>query len=162
MAKNIRIKKKIEKKVEKKITFDMLTAEQRVELDRNMMDIVTKILFEDGHKDELDLQKEVIDKANVIFPEKEVERIWNVMIGSNWVSPIVGFGKAGKLELTNAGLQMMSQYGSYKNFLQKQEEANCNANQLPTAARQPPIANGPKQVANPQPPAKGQPPATNG
>lgn len=141
MTKNIRIRKK----AEQKITFDLLTPEQRVELDRNMMDIVTKILFEDGHKDELDLQKDVIDKSNVIFPQKEVERIWNVMIGSTWVSPIVGFGKAGKLELTNAGLQMMSQYGSYKNFLHKQEDAQASQEQQmpippnPTPSPQQPV-----------------------
>lgn len=126
MTKKIRIRKKAEQKV----TFDMLTPEQRVALDRDMMNIVTKILFEDSQKDELDLQKDVIDKSNVIFPQKEVERIWNVLIGSTWISPIVGFGKAGKLELTNAGLQMMSQYGSYKNFLMKQEGISDNEQRL--------------------------------
>lgn len=112
--KNIRIKKK---KKEEKVVFDQLTQEQRVELDKSIIDIVLALLFNNGGKDELDFRNDVINQSNVVFPAGEVERLWDVLRTTAWVSPLVGFGKAGKLELTNAGYQMMSQYGSYKNYL---------------------------------------------
>jgi hypothetical protein len=50
-----------------------------------------------------------------------------VLTSSGWVSPTIGFGKAGKLELTKAGFLMMSQFGGYSQYL-----ASAQSNQPQT------------------------------
>ncbi|MBS1590118.1 MAG: hypothetical protein JST52_10945 [Bacteroidetes bacterium] len=85
--------------------------------DRNVMDATLRVLFENADKNALDLRTDIFDKANLHLSDSEMERLWDVLISSGWVSPTIGFGHAGKLELTKAGFQMMSQYGSYTNYL---------------------------------------------
>ncbi|MBS1782969.1 MAG: hypothetical protein JSS78_07870 [Bacteroidetes bacterium] len=85
--------------------------------DRNVMDATLRVLFENADKNALDLRTDIFDKANLHLSDSEMERLWDVLISSGWVSPTIGFGHAGKLELTKAGFQMMSQYGSYTNYI---------------------------------------------
>jgi len=89
----------------------------RNEMDKNIFDVVLKYLYINADKNSLDLDKDILSNMTITLPNREKERIWDVLTGSGWVSPIVGFGNAGKIELTNAGFQLMSQFGSYSNYL---------------------------------------------
>lgn len=100
----------------KKIILKPATPAERLELDKNVIDLVLRALFENSDKT-LDLQKDVLERARIIIPKRETQRIWDVLISSGWVSPTIGFGKSGKLELTTAGFQMMSQFGGYQQYL---------------------------------------------
>lgn len=95
----------------------------RLELDKYIFDIVMKCLYHNSDKSELAFEADILKYAKVKLPPKEISRLWNVLASSNWVSPTVGFGRAGKLELTHAGYQLMSQFGGYKQYLDTVEES---------------------------------------
>jgi hypothetical protein len=65
----------------------------------------------------VDLHRDVLEKSRIVLPSREKQRLWEVLTSSGWVSPTIGFGKAGKLELTKAGFLMMSQFGGYSQYL---------------------------------------------
>jgi len=94
----------------------------RLELDRYVFDLVMKCLYHNSDKSELSFEAEILKHAKVKLPHKEVTRLWNVLASSTWVAPTVGFGRAGKLELTHAGYQLMSQFGGYKEYISSVEE----------------------------------------
>ena len=119
-GKNIRINKK----KAKQIMLSKATPAERSELDKNVFDMVLKVLFENANKNALDLHKDIFEKARIVLPQNESQRIWDVLTGSGWVSPTIGFGKAGKLELTKAGFQMMSQFGGYTQYLASVQNGN--------------------------------------
>jgi len=85
--------------------------------DKTIFDLVLKSLYENAHKTSLHLEGEIFSPHNVKLNRKDADRIWNIITGSGWVVPSVGFGNAGKLELTKAGYQFMIQFGSYKQYL---------------------------------------------
>ena len=114
MKKQIRINRS--KKI-RKITLAPASPAERLELDKNVIDLALRMLFENADKNAIDLHKDVLEKARIVLPKKELQRIWDVLTSSGWVSPTIGFGKAGKLELTKAGFQMMSQFGGYTQYL---------------------------------------------
>ena len=95
----------------------------RSELDKNVFDMVLKTLYLNTNKSEMDLEKEIFAGSSIKIPRHEAERLWNVLTSSSWVSPAVGFGKAGKVELTKAGYQLMSQFGSYIDYLTSVENS---------------------------------------
>jgi len=123
MKKQIRIKSK----KTKKIVLSPSSPAERLELDKNVIDLTLRMLFENADKNAIDLHKDIFEKARIVLPQKETQRIWDVLTGSGWVSPTIGFGKAGKLELTKAGFQMMSQFGGYTQYL-----ASMQSNQQQT------------------------------
>jgi len=120
MKKQIRIKSKNTKK----IALSPSTPAERLELDKNVIDLTLRALFENADKNSIDLHKDILDKARIVLPQKETQRIWDVLTSSGWVSPTIGFGKAGKLELTKAGFQMMSQFGGYMQYLASMQQSN--------------------------------------
>lgn len=99
----------------------------RSEMDKKVFDIVLKTLYNNADKDVLHLEHEIYAPANINLPHKEAERLWEVMTSSGLVTPVIGFGNAGKVELTNNGYQLMSQYGSYLDYL----ATIANSNQQP-------------------------------
>lgn len=113
MKKQIRIKSKKNQKV----VLNPTSPDERLELDKNVIDMALRLLFENADKNAIDLHKDVLERARIEISEKEKQRIWDVLTSSGWVSPTIGFGKAGKLELTKAGFQMMSQFGGYTQYL---------------------------------------------
>lgn len=89
----------------------------RNEMDRNIFDVVLKYLYINADKNVLDLDNDVLSHMTIKLPVREKERVWDVLTGSGWVSPKIGFGNAGKIGLTKAGFQLMSQFGSYTDYL---------------------------------------------
>lgn len=110
----------------------------RSEMDKNIFDAVLNYLYINADKNSLDLNDDVLSHMSIKLPQREKERIWGVLTSSGWLSPKVGFGNAGKVELTKAGFQLMSQFGSYSDYLAAMH--NNPAQQAP-AVNQPQAAN---------------------
>lgn len=89
----------------------------RSEMDKRAFDLVLKTLYNSTHRDGLHVENEIFIPARVKVAPHEAGRLWEVMVSSGWVSPVIGFGNAGKLELTKAGYQLMSQFGGYTEYL---------------------------------------------
>ena len=102
----------------------------RQDMDRMIFDLVMGEIYENSHINALPFD-DILTKYKVELPENEKERVWDVLVNSMWVSPTMGFGQAGKLELTPQGFQIMSQYGTYSNYLAStmppQPQRNINA-----------------------------------
>lgn len=94
------------------------------DIDRRLFDIVLASLYENADKDTLHMENDILKPLNIELPRNEADRIWEVMVSSGLVSPVVGFGNAGKLELTKAGYQLLAQYGTYSQYLQWVNEHN--------------------------------------
>ena len=85
--------------------------------DKNIIDIILNTLYNNSHTDAMHLENEIYKPNNVNLPVKETERIWEILKASGWVTPVIGFGNSGKIEMTREGYQLMAQYGSYKSYL---------------------------------------------
>lgn len=88
----------------------------RQDMDRMIFDIVMGEIYEHSDVNEL-MFDDILGKYKVQLPDNEKQRLWDVITNTSWVSPKMGFGQAGKLELTQQGYQLMSQYGSYSNYV---------------------------------------------
>lgn len=87
------------------------------QMDQQVFDIVLKKLYDNSAKNMLHLENEIYAPSNIKLPAEDAERIWEVMISTGWVTPVIGFGNSGKVELTRAGYQLMAQYGGYSQYL---------------------------------------------
>ena len=88
----------------------------RMTADKNLFDIVLKQLYNNAD-DALHLENQIYAPNNIKLNNKESERVWEIMVSSGWITPIIGFGNAGKVELTKTGYQLMSQFGGYSEYL---------------------------------------------
>jgi len=107
----------------------VLQAPSALNINDAILDLVMKCLYEDPDKDVVNLDEDIYKRFNITLPRKVSERVWDHMKSSGLVNPLIGFGNAGKLELSNAGTRLMDQYGSYNNYLQAQRAAT--AQQMP-------------------------------
>src|ERR1700744_4052261 len=87
-------------------------------MDRKQQDIVIidkalESLYNDGDKVIRSLQDDILKPNKVVLSEKDSARLWDLMVNTGLVHPVIGFGNTGKLDLTNEGYQLMSQFGSY-------------------------------------------------
>lgn len=96
----------------------------REQADTFIFDVVMKELYENSDVNVLDLQKDILDKYKIRLSHKEYERIWEVLTTSLWISPSIGFGRAGKVELTTVGYQLLARYGSYSQYIIATEPRN--------------------------------------
>ncbi len=92
----------------------------RSEADKKIIDAVLKTLYHNADKDTLNLENDIYRPLRIKMPLREAERLWNVMTSTGLISPVIGFGNAGRIELTRSGYQLMSQYGSYADYLASQ------------------------------------------
>lgn len=86
----------------------------------DILDAVLRTLYENMDKDGLSFEKELLGANKIKVSSAESDKIWDVLRATGLVVRIVGFGSGGKLELTPPGIQMMTRFGSYKNFLASQ------------------------------------------
>jgi len=82
-----------------------------------VIDAALKALYNDGDKVIRSLNDEILKPNHINIPEKDSGRIWDIMVNTGLVNPVIGFGNSGKLSLTNEGYQLMTQFGSYSAFL---------------------------------------------
>ena len=87
------------------------------EMDQRIVDTVLNRLYNNSTKNMLHLESEIYAPANIQLPPEDAERVWEVMISTGLVTPVIGFGNSGKVELTRAGYQLMAQYGGYSQYL---------------------------------------------
>jgi len=103
-------------------------------MDRKQQDILIidkalASLYNDGDKIIRSLQDDILKPNNINLVEKDSERIWDIMMNSGLVHAVIGFGNTGKLDLTQEGYQLMSQFGSYSGFLEERQRQMNQQNQ---------------------------------
>jgi gamma-glutamylcysteine synthetase len=86
-----------------------------------IIDKALESLYNDGDKVIRSLQEDILQPNKVTLSEKDTARLWDLMVNTGLVHPVIGFGNSGKLDLTNEGYQLMSQFGSYSAFLQEHQ-----------------------------------------
>ncbi len=96
--------------------------DERKKKDVAIIDVALKSLYNDGDKVTRSLQNDIFNPARIKVSEKEAGRIWDIMLSTGLVNPVIGFGNSGKLSLTNEGYQLMTQFGSYGAFLEEREK----------------------------------------
>lgn len=121
----------------------------RGNMDIGIFDLVMKMLYENSDKNTMHLENEIFQPFNINLPKKETERIWDVLISSGFISPIMGFGNAGKVALTKTGYQIMSQYGTYSKFMEHNNPNNAPQPAIVVQMNQPPENGESKDAANP-------------
>jgi hypothetical protein len=89
-----------------------------------VLDTIFKTLYMHSDRDGLDLEKDILRPHRIKLTPPEIDRIRDVLLASGLAGSIIGFGRGGKLEITSAGLQMMTRYGSYQNFLMAQQSGS--------------------------------------
>lgn len=94
-----------------------------------IIDKALESLYNDGDKVIRSLQDDVLKPNKLGLNEKEAGRIWDLMVNTGLVHAVIGFGNTGKLDLTNEGYQLMSQFGSYSSFLAEHQKQLAQQNQ---------------------------------
>ena len=89
-----------------------------------LIDVSLRELYNNGDRRDLDFVKEILTPNNISVSEgKALESFWDIITNSGLMKAVIGFGKNGKLTLTNDGYNLMNQYGSYMNYLNKMKAA---------------------------------------
>lgn len=83
----------------------------------DILDATFKTLFNNMDQNGLHFEKQILGPNKFRVQPKEIDQLWDVLLASGLADSIIGFGNEGKLEMTPAGIQMMTRFGSYKNFL---------------------------------------------
>lgn len=92
------------------------------EQDIKVIDTTVKALYNDGDRMPLDFRKEILNRHKIDIGDRYTERIWDILLSTGLVSPVIGFGNSGKLTLTNDGYQLMNKFGSYSAFLEAMQK----------------------------------------
>lgn len=96
-----------------------MTTDQMIDI----LDTTFKTLYNNMDKNGLHFEKQILWPNKIKVKPKESEMIWNILMSTGLAGSMVGFGNEGKLEINTAGIQMMTRFGSYKNFLATQQGA---------------------------------------
>lgn len=94
----------------------------RKEQDVYLIDLVLQKLYNQGDKQTASVEEDVLKPNKIDFTDAGSERLWDVLLSTGLVHPVIGFGRAGRLSLTNDGYQLMNKFGSYKTFLDQREQ----------------------------------------
>lgn len=92
------------------------------QIDIALTDLVLAKLYNDGDRQPASLEDDILTPAKIKFTAGGVDRLWDILLSTGLVSPVIGFKRSGRLAITNQGYQLMSQFGSYSNFIKKREE----------------------------------------
>jgi hypothetical protein len=150
--KHIRPSKK--KKAIKRFKVQGMIDTNTSEVDKQVFDIVLETLYNNADKDVLHLEKDIYIPNNVKLSLKHAERLWEIMLSSGWVSPVIGFGNSGKVSLTQSGYQLMAQYGGYSKYLDAQKMAQQQQPQTIILPLQVQAEETPEQEPNKEEPKK--------
>lgn len=113
-----------------------------------LIDVSLRELYNNGDRRDLDFISEILTPNNISVSEgKALESFWDIITNTGLVKAVIGFGKNGKLTLTTDGYNLMNQYGSYINYLNKVKAVEGGTEE-PHAPEEP----------KPQPPATGPEP----
>lgn len=85
-----------------------------------LIDVSLRELYNNGDKRDLDFVHDILEPNKIMIPAGQpLESFWDILTNTGLMQAVIGFGKHGRLTLTQEGYQLMNQYGSYGNFLQK-------------------------------------------
>ncbi len=90
----------------------------------DLLDYILRVLYSNLDKNEMHFEKEILAPLQLDITEKQVEHLRELLIHTNLVKSSLGFGKAGFLYLTSAGIQFMKKYKSYRGYLQETNRAD--------------------------------------
>ena len=90
----------------------------------DLLDYIIRILYSNLDKNEMHLEKEILAPLQLDITEKQVEHLRELLIHTNLVKSSLGFGKAGFLYLTSAGIQFMKKHKNYRSFLHETNKVN--------------------------------------
>jgi hypothetical protein len=92
-----------------------LTAKQAESI---LIDVSLKELYNNGEKRELEFVEQILQPNSIQIPDGEaLESFFDILTNTGLMKTVIGFGKHGKIALTQEGFQLMNKYGSYCNFL---------------------------------------------
>lgn len=87
-----------------------------------LIDVSLRELYNNGDKRELDFVDQILEPNKIAIPDGEpLESFWDILTNTGLMKAVIGFGKHGRLALTNEGYQLMNQYGSYGSFLHQRQ-----------------------------------------
>lgn len=89
----------------------------------DVLDLTFRTLYDNMDKGGLHFENDILQPNKIMLKPEEIGRLWDVMMATGLADGIIGFGNGGKVDITPAGIQMMTRYGSYKNFLMAQQAA---------------------------------------
>lgn len=91
-----------------------------------LIDVSLRELYNNGDRRDLDFVKEILTPNKITVPEgKPLESFWDIITSTGLMKAVIGFGKQGRLTLTSDGYNLMNQYGSYINYLNKTRAPGC-------------------------------------
>jgi len=117
---NINKKRKIIHRFRTRNTAEASVSQK--ERDIQLIDLVLKKLYNEGDKETASLNEDILKPARIQFTEAGSDRLWDLLLSTGLVNPVIGFGKSGNLTLTNDGYQLMTKFGSYSNFISEREK----------------------------------------
>lgn len=85
--------------------------------DLHLIDLVLEKLYNKGDKQTASLEEDVLTVHKIRYTQSGRERLWDLLVNTGFVQPVIGFGKSGRLSLTSEGYQLMTRFGSYSNFI---------------------------------------------
>ncbi|RQO30332.1 hypothetical protein DBR32_12230 [Taibaiella sp. KBW10] len=91
-----------------------------------LIDVCLRELYNNGDRRDLNFVKEILTPNKITVPAgKPLESFWDIITSTGLMKAVIGFGRQGWLTLTGEGYNLMNQYGSYINFLNKTMPPGC-------------------------------------
>ena len=91
--------------------------EQQTITEDDVIEYVLSTLFNNLDVNELHLEKDILAPTKIVFNNKQLEHLRELIISTNLVKNSVGFGKIGYMYLTSTGITQLKIHGTYRNFL---------------------------------------------
>lgn len=94
--------------------------------DNDVIDFVTKVLFSDTSR-EFSLTDDILSMSKLKYTPQDEDRIWKLLLNTRMVEQSIGFGKAGKIQLSTEGMLVMNKFGSYMEYFNQQSISHPSA-----------------------------------
>ena len=91
--------------------------EQQTITEDDVIEYVLSTLFNNLDVNELHLEKDILAPTKIVFNNKQLEHLRELIISTNFVKNSVGFAKNGYMYLTSTGITQLKIHGTYRNFL---------------------------------------------
>lgn len=102
------------------------SSEVPVVTDNDVIDFVTRVLFSDTSK-EFSLTDDILSMSKLKYTPQDEDRIWKLLLNTRMVEQSIGFGKAGKIQLSTEGMLIMNKFGSYNDYFNQQTMSSPSA-----------------------------------
>ena len=97
---------------------------QKQQIQAFVMDMSLKALYNNGNRQDLKFVEEILTPNNVrIDDAASLEILWDIITNTPFIKAKIGFKNDGSVSITNTGYDLMSQYGSYMNYMKAVQDA---------------------------------------